>query len=146
MKNIISSQNKVIIKINGNKIKANPLFKFFKPLSRPKVNFVSKPRKKPVKRSKRIKQSKQSDDFSIPIRSRYKARKYKKLNPICEIYNCNNKTDHIHHFIPLSEGGSDTYDNFIAVCVKHHKMFHPELPEGFIRINKISDNFCHFFD
>ncbi len=33
---------------------------------------------------------------------------------------------HLHHVIPVSEGGEDTVDNLIPLCNEHHAEEHPE--------------------
>ncbi len=56
-------------------------------------------------------------------RSLYKARRYRKENPICEICRIR-KAEHTHHLIPLSEGSKDSYENFISVCIECHSRLH----------------------
>lgn len=48
---------------------------------------------------------------------------YKKLHKYCE--KCGKKDElEVHHIIPLVEGGSDDFENFVALCSDCHKLFH----------------------
>ena len=48
---------------------------------------------------------------------------YKKLHKYCE--KCGKEDElEVHHIIPLVEGGSDTFENFVALCSDCHKLFH----------------------
>jgi len=58
---------------------------------------------------------------------RYKRLMYEYLkdHPFCEICGYK-KSKHIHHIIPVSEGGKEVYDNYLAVCIPCHARLHPE--------------------
>lgn len=57
-------------------------------------------------------------------------KEYRENNPICE--NCHNrKSRHTHHIVPTSKGGADNEENYIAVCIPCHSLFHPYLPSFF---------------
>ena len=66
------------------------------------------------------------------VRDIKRIRKYRRDNPVCE--KCNRKrTKHIHHIVPISKGGLEREDNYMAVCLECHIKLHPELPKGFIK-------------
>lgn len=49
--------------------------------------------------------------------------KYKKQHEVCEICK-ERKPLEVHHIVPLSEGGKNDFDNFIALCGKCHVLIH----------------------
>jgi 5-methylcytosine-specific restriction endonuclease McrA len=51
-----------------------------------------------------------------------KFREYKKN--CCEVCGWNEAPCDIHHIIPLSEGGSDVFENYICLCPNHHRIRH----------------------
>ena len=45
------------------------------------------------------------------------------MHKYCE--NCGKEDElEVHHIIPLVEGGSDDFENFVALCSDCHKIFH----------------------
>lgn len=66
------------------------------------------------------------------VRDQDRMRKYRRINPICEVCKTN-KSQHTHHKIPSKDGGLEIDDNYLAVCIPCHQKLHPELPNGFIR-------------
>ena len=39
---------------------------------------------------------------------------------------CKKKIDHYHHVVPQHKNGSNTIDNFVGLCTKHHDLVHKE--------------------
>lgn len=65
------------------------------------------------------------------FRDSHKMTEYRKEYPICE--NClTRQSVHTHHIIPVSLGGKETKENYIALCLECHIEKHPELPKGFL--------------
>ena len=56
-------------------------------------------------------------------RSKSKPLTYKKLFTKCCVPECPNYIDVVHHILPLSKKGKDTYVNFICLCHNHHRKY-----------------------
>lgn len=39
---------------------------------------------------------------------------------------CEKSIEHYHHVVPVSKGGSDTMDNRVGICEKHHHLVHTD--------------------
>ncbi len=53
---------------------------------------------------------------------------FERDNFTCVVCGCSNKDRelHVHHIHPLNLGGTDTMNNMITVCDKHHRSLEPK--------------------
>lgn len=63
-----------------------------------------------------------SDDWPI-ISLEYRRR----VQFMCEECGCHAPDGHVHHMVPLSQGGTNHPSNLIFLCVAHHAAKHPHM-------------------
>ena len=66
--------------------------------------------------------STQSKRQRAKVRARIKAKAAYRASrpPVCEVCKRGNRALHVHHIVLLSQGGTDTFDNFSLECQPCH--------------------------